>query len=106
MMNVIPEKDRNEIINVCSMLVSDEIGFIAGCRKLVSLINKLNLRDESCFFPFIGVVSETDDYPDDNIRNNYSGKYLDTIDAEVSEYVSKVRPSIVEACIAVIKNYE
>lgn len=97
---------RKEIADVCLLLINDDIDFIGGCRRLVSLRNRLGLESDSDFSPIVGFVSETDDYPEQDVRENFSSVYLKSIDAEVSNYISQVRPSIVEACNVLIRKYK
>lgn len=97
---------KGEIVDTCLLLISDNIDFVAGCRHLVSLRNDFNLENDLEFLPFIGVVSETDDYPEYNIRKNFSKDYLTKIDKEISGYISQVRPEILEACRMLIAKYE
>lgn len=99
------ESDRREIVCICQSLISGNIDFIEGCRQLVSLRNRLNLENDLDFLPFVGVVSETDDYPGLSIRENFSFDYLKKIDEDVSNYVTLVRPSIINACSILISKY-
>lgn len=99
-------KDQEKIVDICQSLVNDDINFIEGCRLLVSLRNQLNLENDSDFLPFVGVASETDDYPEPKIRENFSSDYLKRIDEEVSDYIAIARPSIVDACSALISKYK
>lgn len=96
---------RKEIVDVCFLIINNDVDFIEGCRKLVSLRNQLDLEDEVDFLPFVGVASETDEYPVQGTRENYSEAYLKRIDEEISNYVSQVRPSIIEACNVLIVKY-
>lgn len=105
-METINEKSRKEIVDACLRLVNNDVDFIDGCRKLISLRNRFNLEKDSDFLPFVGVVSETDDYPSPNIRTNFSKDYLDQIDKEIAEYVSQVRFSIIDACNVLIMKYK
>ncbi|MEF1257249.1 hypothetical protein [Vibrio sp. M260112] len=65
-------KDQKKIVETCQLLVNDDINFIEGCRQLVTLRNQLNLENDPDFLPFVGVASETDDYPEPSIRENFS----------------------------------
>lgn len=87
-------------------MVNDQIGFIEGCRKLDSLRSQFDLSEDPDFLPVVGVTSETDDYPEQSIRENFSEDDLKRVDEEVSSYVSMVRPSIIEACNLLIAKYK
>ena len=56
--------DQKIIVDICQSLLDEDIDFIEGCRQLVSLRNRLNLENDTDFFPFVGVTSETDDCPE------------------------------------------
>lgn len=96
---------RKEIVDACLRLINDEINLIEGCRKLIFLRNYFDLEEDPCFLPFVGVVSETDDYPVQSVRARFSGDYLSQLDREVGQYVSQVRPSIIEACELLVAKY-
>jgi hypothetical protein len=100
------ETARKEITNTCLLLENDSIDFIEGCRKVVSLRNRYDLAEDLSFSPFVGVVSETDDYPDQSVRENFSKDYLERIDKEITDYILQVRPSIIEACSILVEKYK
>lgn len=99
-------KDQKKIVETCQSLVNDDINFIEGCRQLVTLRNQLNLENDPDFLPFVGVASETDDYPEPSIRENFSSDYLKRIDEEVSDYIALTHPSIADACSVLISKYK
>jgi len=99
------ETARKEITDTCLLLMAGDIDFIEGCRKLVSLRNQYDLAEDLNFSPFVGVVSETDDFPDKSARKNFSKDYLERTDKEVMDYILEVRPSIIEACSILIEKY-
>lgn len=99
-------KDKKKVIVICQSLVKDDIDFIEGCRQLVSLRNQFNLEDDPDFLPFVGVVSETDDYPEPSIQKNFSADYLKLINKEISDYIDLVRPSIIGACNVLLSKYK
>jgi hypothetical protein len=98
--------DQKAIVDICQSLLNDDINFIEGCRQLVSLRNRLNLEDDPDFFPFVGVTSETDDYPELSIRDNFSTDYLKRVDEEISDYIALAGPSIADACRVLISKYK
>lgn len=105
-MNMVKTKKvSQEIVNSCLKLLNEEINFIEGCRELVALRNKFDLEDDPGFLPFVGVASETDDYPSEAARKHFNGNYLNKIDNEVSIYILQVRPSILEACKKLLAKY-
>jgi hypothetical protein len=105
MIKPIDESARQEITTACLRLLNAQVDFIEGCRELVALRNRFNLEIDPCFYPFVGVVSETDDYPTKEGRKHFSYSYLNKVDREISEYISQVRPSILEACNELLTVY-
>ncbi|RDX39104.1 hypothetical protein DZA51_00250 [Vibrio campbellii] len=99
-------KNQKEIVDICLLLLNEDIDFIDGCRQLVSLRNQLGLECDPDFLPFVGVTSETLDYPELGIRDNFSADYLKRIDEEMSDYISLARPFITEACRTLISKYK
>ncbi|GAL14614.1 hypothetical protein JCM19233_5626 [Vibrio astriarenae] len=66
----------------------------------------MNLENDPDFFPFVGVTSETHDYPELNIRENFSADYLKRVDEEITDYIAQARPSIAKACKVLICKYK
>lgn len=97
--------DQKKIVDSCQLLVNGDINFIEGCRKLVSLRNQLGLENDPGFLPFVGVASETDDYPDTFLRENFGADYLKRIDEEIAGYITIVEPTIIEFCGILISKY-
>jgi catalase (peroxidase I) len=98
-------KDQKKIIDICQSLVSGDIHIVDGCRELVSLRNQLNLQDDPNFLPFVGVVSETDDYPEPSVQEKFSSDYLKLINKDMSDYIALVRPSVIDASNILISKY-
>jgi len=72
-MNVMSdEKAHQEIVNSCLRLLNGGIDFVEGCREVIALRNRLGLEADSSFLPFVGVVSETDDYPNKVSREHFN----------------------------------
>ena len=57
-------KARKKITQACLLIVNNQICFIDGCRKIVGIRNQFSLEEDPDFLLFVGVVSETDDYPE------------------------------------------
>lgn len=97
--------ERKKIVGICQSLINNDINLVEGCRRLVSLRYQFDLEDDPDFLPFVGVASETDDYPELNIRDNFSEDYLKRVDEEISDYINLARPSIIDACHVLVSKY-
>ncbi|MES2663790.1 MAG: hypothetical protein V4629_10870 [Pseudomonadota bacterium] len=97
---------QKEITDTCKLLINNEIDFIEGCRKILSLRNQFQLGNNPYLLPFIGVVSEFENYPHECIRENFSSNYLSKADEEITNYITEIKESIIEACHKLITYYE
>ena len=96
---------NEQIVDACLSIINDEISFIEGCRNIVSLRNQFNLTMDQDFSPLVGVVSETDEYPEEAIRKNFSADYLEKIEDELSGYILEVKPIIIASCRTLASKY-
>ncbi|MGB7270896.1 MAG: hypothetical protein WBC90_15395 [Albidovulum sp.] len=61
------------ILNVCKMMLADELSFIIGSRKIVRLLRLAELSDnDPDNLVFIAIESETDDVPLGEARRHWS----------------------------------
>jgi len=86
------------LICACENVLEGKENLIEGCRKIVEIRNQLNLEGDLTFSQIVGFVSETDEFPEADIRSNFSQKYLDKIDLEFNEYVRLARPEVIDSC--------
>jgi hypothetical protein len=94
---------RRTVLNVARGMLDGSILLVEGCRKLVGLRTDAQIPANDAFNVFRGVESETDDYPVGNVRSEYAPELLARLDAEVSTYMSQVRPAVIEACRQIIR---
>lgn len=94
------------LICVCENVLEGKENLIEGCRKIVEIRNQLNLAGDLTFSQIVGFVSETDEFPDANIRSNFSQKYLDKSDLEFDEYARLIRPAVIESCRKLLFKYK
>lgn len=97
---------RSELVLVCQMMKSNRIELIYGCRKLVQLSRFLPTSDQELFLTFVGIVSECDEYPDDDTKSLFSQRYLDNISREIRLYEAKVGHQALGVCSRIIKEFE
>lgn len=81
------------------------MGIVEGCRSLLWLRELLNEPNDELFMPIIVVESETEHFPVGELRSQWQKDSLARVDAEVGAYIARVRESVLEACIALVKEY-
>ncbi|WP_296988100.1 hypothetical protein [Thalassospira sp. UBA1131] len=97
---------RSEIVRVCRMMQSNRIELIYGCRRLVQLSRSLPASEQEAFLTFVGVVSECDEYPDDDKKNLFSQSYLESISRAIRLYESRVERRVLNTCSGIISEFE
>ena len=97
---------RREIARVAQEILSGSIDLLAGCRSLVRLRIEAEAPVSPAFAAITGVESETDDYPLGDQRAAYGSELLARLDSEISTYLNKVRPDVLEACKEIVEEIE
>ena len=101
---------RGKVVAICEAMLREEIGIIAGSRKLKSLgfeLVKFELvddRDED-FSMFVAIDSETDHLPVDIERQNWSSEALERKDKEIAEYEASAKEDALTTCKKLIKRF-
>lgn len=96
---------QGKIVAICEAIVKEEIGIIAGSRKLQSIGYELfDNRDEN-FIIFTVVDSETDHLPVDFERKNWSADSLYRKDKEIAEYEMQLRDEVIAVCNCLIERF-
>jgi hypothetical protein len=89
---------QGKIIAICESILNEEIGIIAGSRKLVSFYHELLDKDDLDFSLFIAIDSETDHLPVDFERKNWNPESLKRKDLEINLYEKKLKNETFVAC--------
>ena len=102
---------RGKVVAIAQSILDEEIGVIAGSRKLCAYSSGLyrvadGYLDEEYFIPFEAVDSETAHLPVDWERKNWSEEALKGKDVEIAEFEAKSKERIFEACRVLIRRYE
>ena len=96
---------RGKIVAICESILAEEIGVIAGSRKLSSLgLELYGDRDED-FGMFDGVASETDHLPVDSERANWSGEALERKDKEIARVEAFYKDDVFAGCKKLIEKF-
>jgi hypothetical protein len=96
---------QGKVVAVCEAIIKEEIGIIAGSRKLVSLCFEMFDDNDSGFTIFSAIDSETDHLPVDFERRNWAVESLKRKDLEIAEYERATRDKAVLACQNLISRF-
>lgn len=96
---------RGQIVAICEAVLAEEIGVIAGSRRLNRLgLDLYGARDPD-FITFAGVDSETDHLPVDAERANWSAEALERKDAEIAQAQKLYQEDVFLACRKLIERF-
>jgi hypothetical protein len=103
---------RGKIVAICEAILNEEIGVIAGSRKLKSLESELLhnevgwfQRDED-FVTFVAIDSETDHLLVDSERRNWSIEALARKDEEIAKVEALYKDDAFAACKILITRFD
>ncbi len=97
---------RQEIVELCTLMIDNDIDLIEGCRKLTSLCEQVDDGENEIFFPIVAIESETDHFPIGSMRENCSESFLNRADEEMAEYLREVKPDIISSCKEIINYFQ
>jgi len=87
-------------------MLDGTISSIEGCRSLVRLRFDGEIPPSEALNTFVGIESETDDYPVGSVRSEFAPELLARLDAEVSTYLNEVHSVLMDACRKIIREIE
>jgi len=97
---------RGKIVAICEAVLNEEIGIIAGSRRLKNLGYELGLYRDEDFMTFVAIDSETDHLPVDSERRNWSVESLGRKDEEIAECEASVyKDYVLTACRKLIERF-
>lgn len=103
---------RGKIVAICEAILHEEIGVIAGSRRLNRLEAELLhnevgwfQRDED-FLTFVAIDSETDHLPVDSERRNWSVDALERKDEEIAKAEAFYQGDAFAACRKLIERFD
>lgn len=97
---------RGKVVLICEAMLGEEIGIIAGSRRLKSLGHELLDDHDEDFLTFIAIDSQTDHLPVDQERQNWSKEALVVKDKEIAEAEAFHRDAAVAACKRLIERFD
>jgi hypothetical protein len=96
---------RGKIVAICEAMLREEIGIIAGSRRLAGLGFELFRDHDEDFLTFVAIDSETDHLPVDVERHNWSVEALERKDKEIAGYEVSVKTDALETCRKLIERF-
>jgi hypothetical protein len=103
---------RGKIISICEAILNEEIGVIAGSRRLNRLEGELLHKEvgwfqhDEDFLTFVAVDSETDHLPVDAERHNWSVDALERKDEEIAKAEAQYKDDVFAACRKIIERFD
>ncbi|HKU73660.1 MAG TPA: DUF2489 domain-containing protein [Pyrinomonadaceae bacterium] len=96
---------RGKIVAICEAVVAEEIGIIAASRRLSALGLELFHGRHEDFITFDAVDSETDHFPVDTERKNWSAEALRQKDEEIAEAEALYRTNVIASCRKLLERF-
>jgi hypothetical protein len=96
---------RGKIVAICEAVLKEEIGVIAGSRRLKSLGYELCGDHDEDFLVFVAIDSETDHLPVDQDRRNWGAEALERKDTEIAEAEALYKDEAFAACRKLIERF-
>lgn len=96
---------RGKIVAICESMLAEEMGIIAGSRRLTALALKLCGGHDEDFETFLLIESDTDHLPVDRERLNWSDDALRRKDSEIAECETFYRNDAFAACRKLIERF-
>jgi hypothetical protein len=95
-----------KIVAICEAVLKQEIGLIAGSRRLKSLGQELFCDHDEDFIRLVAIDSETDHLPVDWERSNWSAEALERKDKEIAAAVELYQDEVFAACRKLIERFD
>jgi hypothetical protein len=97
---------RGKVVAICESILREQIGVIAGSRRITSLGFELFDKHDEDFMAFVAIDSETDHLPVDRERKNWSNDSLERKDKEIAEFESVSKEDAFKACQKLIERFD
>lgn len=98
-------KCRRKMVAFAIALRDGDTDLISGVRGIMRWLCKLPDYEMPMFLGIRGIESETDDYPIGEVRDKFAPEYLAELDAEMEDYINRVRDSLLQDCLEIIDYY-
>src|SRR5438445_10689637 len=95
----------SEVVRTASGILDGSIGLISGARRLSGLSHRLHADRDPDFVTFIGIDSETDQFPVGDVRQQWDAQALAKYDAERDQAEQHYRPYGLESARKLVAKY-
>jgi len=92
-----------KIVETAQRILSGNLGIVAGARQLSGLGFDVGAEHDSDFIFFVGIDSETDHLPVEEVRARWSAEALKIKDEELRSFERSVRDRAFEVCRSLIQ---
>lgn len=97
---------QGKVLAICEAVLNEEIGVIAGSRRLHQLGHELCDEHDEDFLTFVGIDSQTDHLPVDRERQNWSNEALQRKNKEIDDAEAFHKNQAISACRKLISRFE
>jgi hypothetical protein len=85
---------RTQVVQTAKRMLSGQLNFLEGARQLAALQYETGVRDDDPDFrTFVGIASESDDFPLGQVREEWSTDVLARLQPEIDRVVAWARTS-------------
>lgn len=97
---------RNKVVETAQAMLEGEISYLEGARWLASLRHDASVRDDDeDFNVFVGIASETDDFPLGSVRELWDKQALDRLQPEIDAAEAWARKHAELVCQKLINRF-
>ena len=96
---------HRRIVAAAEGALSGTLSITEAARDLTAIGHELNLSFEKPFLVFVGIASETDEFPLGAVRDRWNPVKLLKLDAERIQYEDRVRSTVDAACTELLRRY-
>lgn len=91
---------RRLLLSTLRGTIEGTIPLLDGCRSIVRYLDSLpeELSRSDAALALVGVVSETDSYPNRKHRDLWSDELLRRLDRQLDDYLCAIREGVLDAC--------
>jgi hypothetical protein len=100
------QEARQRVAQIAREMLTGMTDLVSGCRSILLLRHNIGVTESPALDTISAIESETDDYPIGPAREAYSAELLKRLDAEIAEYLNRVRSVLLEACKELIAEIE
>jgi len=97
---------KAEVASIAARVLDGTVGITEGARRIVTLGQRLGIDKDADFTTFVGIDSETDQFPLGPARSHWAADSLTRYDAERQKIEDFYQRYAEQACRSLIQKYE